>query len=267
MPKKKLDLTQPEKDFIAKAEKEGFKLEDIQTDGQLRGIIRAYKTSIESLNPNEWNPNKTSQRTDEAISESLATYGQVLECVVRVHPETEGFQIVDGEHRYKEFQGIAKKSMVSVNVLFGYSEADIKKLTLILNETRGRADKIEMAALLGMINEDLPDLSELSLGLPFQEEELSELLSLNDLNWDDFDADFNEEPEEEPKDDGWVTWALRINKDDADIIEQAKALVSDEVKLDKDQAVANGQLLVKLAEDYLAINGSTEASLFETSSV
>lgn len=136
-------------------------------------VERGIKIKTSQLSPNDYNPNKTTERIDEAIRKSLQHYGQVLEILVRPDPDNKGkFIIIDGEHRFNH----ADKE-VYVNVVHGLNENDAKKLTVILNETRGKADLIELSELLSQLNDEL-DTEELKTGLPFTEEELSNLLEI-----------------------------------------------------------------------------------------
>lgn len=244
---KKLDLTEIEQAFITEAQADGYILETVKTEGGDRGIIRGYKVAAKGLHPNSWNPNKTGARVDQAIGESLAQFGQVISTVGRITDE--GIEIIDGEHRSKQLK--ANQEIV-VNVLFGYSEAEVRKLTIILNETRGSADKIELAQLLSEIQEMDDDGFE--LGLPYEPAELQELLKLVDVDWDRFDegSDSDFEAGGEGEDSGWTTLVVKVPTEAMDVLNQARALVSDQMTLNKDNAIAWGQVLESISGDYLA---------------
>lgn len=213
-------------------------------------IERGVAIKRDQLLPNEWNPNKTTDRQQAAIGESLQTYGQVLELLVRPHPtEPDKFQIVDGEHRYN-----ALSETVYVNVIHDLSEADAKKLTIVLNETRGKADKVELAQLLADIQVDLGD--DLMLGLPYDNGELEELIKLADVNWDNFQSDFDSTPGNEQSHIGsdWVTITVKIPSEAMQVIQDAYNLIEQERGgLHKDEALAWGTVLESLAADYLAM--------------
>ena len=141
-------------------------------------VDRGVKLKKSDITPNNYNPNKTTERQQQAINESLNHYGQLLEIVVRPDPDNKGkYLIVDGEHRYHELD-----DEVYCNVVYGLSDADAKKLTIIFNETRGQADKVELSQLLASIGDDLDDLM---IGLPYAQDELEELLNIADVDWDD----------------------------------------------------------------------------------
>jgi ParB-like nuclease domain len=217
---------------------------------KIQRIDRAVKIPIAKIHPNPWNPNKTTDRQQQAIAESLNEYSQVLEIIVRPHPEIEGeYQIIDGEHRYKE---LGEEGYVYANVLHGLDDPNGKKLTVILNETRGQADKIELSQLLADIKIDFED--DLSLGLPYSESELDEIIKLADIDWDNFgddDEGEGEGGEEEEASSEMISITCKISPATQDLMKQAKNLVSDEVKLDKDTAIAWGQVLAVMTDFYL----------------
>lgn len=245
-----LELSAAEHAFIAEAQADGYFMENTKTNGGERGIIWGYKALVKQLHPNSWNPNKTASRVDAAIGESLAEFGQVIATVGRVTEQ--GLEIIDGEHRSKQLKANDK---IVVNVVFGYSEAEVRKLTIILNETRGSADKIELAQLLSEIQE--MDDKSFGIGLPYEETELSELLKLAEVDWDGFeeggDDDFGGDNEGEGgSDDGWTTLVVKVPTEAMDVLNQARALVSDQRDLHKDNAIAWGQVLESISGDFLA---------------
>lgn len=214
-------------------------------------IERSLLIKRGQLSNNDYNPNKTTERQQEAIAESLNNYGQLTAVLVRPDPDNEGnYIIIDGEHR-----SMVLDEKLYVDVVHNLSDADAKKLTVIMNETRGSADKIELAQLLSSINDELEDFENLKLGLPYEETELQELIDLADVDWDKFETTDDDEAEDEPEepDDDWVTIACRVPVETLDVINQAIALIKDEKELHKDLAIANGQVLEILAAEFLAI--------------
>lgn len=213
-----------------------------------RKIERSRLINTDFLDPNPWNPNKTSAKEQKAIAESLSTYSQVLDIIVRPHPDKKDrYQIIDGEHRYDEMSG-----EVYATVLHGLSDEDAKKLTIILNETRGRADKIELAGLLSDLNKTL-DLDDLGVGLPYDLGDLQELITLADVEWDDFNENFAAEEETPTSEDPWTTLTIKVPTESMDVINQAKTLINDQKDLHKNEAIAWGMVLECLSAEYLAI--------------
>ena len=213
-------------------------------------VERSLLIKRSQLSNNDYNPNKTTERQQEAIAESLNSYGQLTAVLVRPDPENEGnYIIIDGEHR-----SMVLDEELYVDVVHNLSDADAKKLTVIMNETRGSADKIELAQLLSSINDELEDFENLKLGLPYEDTELQELIDLADVDWDNFETtdDETEEGSDDP-DDNWVTITCRIPTETIDVINQAIALIKDETDLHQDKAIANGQVLEILCAEFLAI--------------
>lgn len=145
---------------------------------------------VSSLHPNPWNPNKMDARTYSAERESIRAYGFVDPITCRPHPENLGeYEILDGEHRYRA--AIDEKLEVVPIVVLPLDDARAKRLTIILNETRGEADPIALAILLRELEEIDPE--EFRVGLPYTSKEMEELLEIGRVNWDEYDEEHREQ--------------------------------------------------------------------------
>jgi hypothetical protein len=145
-------------------------------------IERAVPLHPSQLEPNDWNPNRMKERTQEALRESLDWVGQVEEILVRPHPEKqEVYQIINGEHRWKEMQD---EEVIYVNIIHDLSDAEAKKLTVVLDSTRGEMDKIDLAKLLADIQQDMG--VDTIKAVPYTENELNELIKLSEADWDNY---------------------------------------------------------------------------------
>lgn len=217
-------------------------------------IDRGVEIAINAIEPNPWNPNKTSARVQEAIVESLENYGQIIELLVRPHPEVKGkYQIIDGEHRFSELS--KSSSTVYANVLHNLPDAEAKKLTIILNETRGAADKIELATLLADISSELGDKTR--IGLPYSENELDELIKLSEFDWDNFadnsgDEEGDDEEQESGNEEKLASLLVKLTPKAMELAQNAYDLVSDSNALNKDKAIAWGEVFESVLIDYLA---------------
>jgi ParB-like chromosome segregation protein Spo0J len=151
---------------------------------------------IDKVHPNSWNPNKQTPRQFEAEVESILAHGFVAPILVR--PSSKGFEILDGEHRRKAMQIIIDQKMVGVEnipdlvaakqipaIVINAEDAKAKKLTVIMNETRGRAELGDLSVLLDSIADELGD--DLLTGLPYSEQQLHELLSLTNYDLEAID--------------------------------------------------------------------------------
>jgi ParB/RepB/Spo0J family partition protein len=213
--------------------------------------ITKIDVPLSALHPNTWNPNKMSERTYAAAVESIQTFGFVDPITVRPHPSIEGeYQIIDGFHRWKasvDLRGLdATVPVISLDV----DDPAAKKLTVILNETRGEADATLLGTLLADLSTQL-DPEELVKGLRYDDSELAHLMSLADVDWDAFTPPAPAEPEPD-KDDGWASIAVRIPVEALQVWQAAVDAITKETTLHADPAVANGQAIEILAASYLA---------------
>jgi len=208
------------------------------------------EVSVAKLDPNPWNPNRMDDRTMEATRESIAKHGFIAPVTVREHPDRKGrFQIIDGEHRWKVAQEM-KAAAVPV-VVIAASDVEAKKLTIILNETRGQADTAELGMLLAEIRPELGD--ELGVGLRWTESELDSILAVAQDDWSSFDPDgLNDTP---PADGDFTTLQIRVPDDFLPLWEQAHEAIGEDADLDPDRRVANGQVVMRVVRSFLGEKG------------
>lgn len=164
---------------------------------------------LADIQPNPWNPNRQTERQFEAEVESIRANGFISPIIVR--KQENHFEIVDGEHRYramnilsdegdlsnKKLEPLLKKKSIPAVVL-DITDGEAKKLTIIMNETRGKPNVAELSALLADLERDFG--KDLITGLPYTAEHLNDLLSIGEFNWDDAklpvtDDDFGGEDE------------------------------------------------------------------------
>lgn len=141
------------------------------------------------IDPNPWNPNRMNEVVEQAERESIERFGFVDPVTVRNHPEAEGrYQIIDGEHRWRIASEAGYTEIPAV--ILDVTDDEAKKLTIVLNETRGEADVV----LLGQLLSDLKDLDDFGTALPFSRGELDHLLSIGAEDWDNFGRDDTADP-------------------------------------------------------------------------
>lgn len=217
-------------------------------------IERGVAVDASKVIPNSWNPNMTNDQQQRAIGESLGFYGQVSELLVREHPTEAGcYELLDGEHRLQELSGT-----VYVNVIHGLSDAEAKKLTIVMDGTKGEFDKIELAKLLADIKDDLGE--ETGVALPYTDSELQEIIKLAAVDWDQFDTSGNTEDGEEQApaaSDGSTQWqTLKEIKLPVEAFERVQdtynMIEKERGGLPKDASLAWGVVLETLAAEYLA---------------
>lgn len=131
---------------------------------------------IDRTRPNYWNPNMMTQKTERALSESLSAFGFINPITVRrVEEEDFDFEIVDGEHRFEHARQRKHKTIPAT--VLDLDDTKAKKLTIILNELKGKPETVPLAELLKDIQESSENsLEEYTFALPFNQIEVEELL-------------------------------------------------------------------------------------------
>ncbi|MEL6853487.1 MAG: ParB N-terminal domain-containing protein [Cyanobacteria bacterium J06607_13] len=248
-----IGLSEWESQVLQVAEEQGCKIiEHCTPSDRLRLIVKALEVDASEVEPNPWNPNEMTERGNVATGESLQEFGRVSDIVCRCHPTEVGrFQIIDGEHRHRHFDGI-----VEINVVMGLTEAECKKLTIIMDSTRGELSTILSAQLLAEIQDELGGL--LRLGLPWTEDELDERIRLADVDWSQFDeGDLDDDGSEggSDPDDEWRHVHASLSDQAYDVLMQARGLIADQCSLHERKDIAWGQVLEMLAAEYLNMPG------------
>lgn len=138
-------------------------------------MIEIVHLPVDALDVNAWNPNQMSDRVMQAARESIQTFGMIDPVLVRVKGHR--WEIIDGEHRWRVCQERGDETVPAIVVKAGDAEA--RKLTVILNDIKGRHDQDLLGALLTDLRSQL-DLEEFKLALPYDDDELTRLLDRNE---------------------------------------------------------------------------------------
>ena len=124
------------------------------------------KIPISQVIPNEWNPNEMNPAQVKALAESLDEFGNILPIVVRLKGDR--YEIIDGEHRFFALQH-QRVSEIEV-VIVDADDIDARRLTQILNRTKGEDDPEKLLKLIQYFSDNLsPD--EIIKGQPFESPE------------------------------------------------------------------------------------------------
>ena len=172
---------------------------------------------IAQVEANPWNPNKQNDRQYQAEIQSIQDNGFIAPILVRKTGAT--YQIIDGEHRWKALNEIIERGLEGKwnlpeltkakeipAIVLEVSDAQAKKLTIIMNETRGQADLSALGLLLAEIAPDLGDA--LGIGLPYSEPQMAELMAIADFNWDDYGSGVENQEFETKGEEGYRVIAL-----------------------------------------------------------
>lgn len=210
--------------------------------------------------PNDWNPNKQNERAFQAEIESITDNGFVQPMTVRKHPtQKTKYQIIDGYHRWlalgkifedAKLQTAPLKAIVTTKqipcVVIDVSEAQAKKLTIILNETRGRAELGELGMLLESIQVDFGD--DLIRGLPYSQGQLDDLLSLAEFDWENLEDLVDDEDKGE---DASMPYRLVADLSTDTEILWTQALIDNANALPKNEKEASGKLIDMLLKNFI----------------
>lgn len=213
--------------------------------------------NIGLVKPNTWNPNVQNERQFQAEVESIISNGFLAPILVR--PDGNNYQIIDGEHRYKALNRIIQDGMSGAKnvkelveqkkipaIVVDVDEVHAKRLTIIMNETRGRADLAKLGDLLNTIAPDLG--TDLIIGLPYTQTQLEELMDIAEFDWESLsipvtDTDLSNDDEEE----GQYKVAATLSPDAAEMWKDALRMYKDELPKDPKRAagIVIGRLLEK----------------------
>lgn len=213
--------------------------------------------NIGLVKPNTWNPNVQNERQFQAEVESIISNGFLAPILVR--PDGQNYQIIDGEHRYKALNRIIQDGMSGAKnvkelveqkkipaIVVDVDEVHAKRLTIIMNETRGRADLAKLGDLLNTIAPDLG--TDLIVGLPYTQTQLEELMDIAEFDWESLsipvtDTDLSNDDEEE----GQYKVAATLSPDAAEMWKDALRMYKDELPKDPKRAagIVIGRLLEK----------------------
>jgi ParB family chromosome partitioning protein len=176
----------------------------------------ALRVAPEVLIPNPWNPNSMDDFMFRKTVASLDRLDFAAPVVVR--EKGDYYEIIDGEHRVKAAVELGMTQIPIWN-LGDISDAQAKQLTVVLNETKGTADREKLGVLLRdlLSSESTAELLEV---LPYAKADFQALLDVPDFDWDDIEKLTQER---NPKNDRmrWVERIYRMPPEVAAVIDQA----------------------------------------------
>lgn len=207
---------------------------------------RQATVKADRLLPNPWNPNRMTAAMRAKLVESIQEYGMIDPLTVRedmLHGGIQPFyQIIDGENRFV----VAKDEGIhefECTVVDGLTDAQAKKLTIVMNELHGQADPDKLGDLLGEIL-TLTSLDELRVALPYDDKTLGSFLQLPDLLPL---PDMKPQPKaDESTKEPWAERLFKMPKSVALIIDEAIEKAKD------GEEIESWQALERVAADYLA---------------
>jgi hypothetical protein len=169
-------------------------MSEIQNRGQRLTV------NVEDVQPNAWNPNRMNDFMLPRLSASMRKFGVVSEILVR-ETEDGGYEVVDGEHRWRELVDSGAKTL-EVRNLGKISRDEAQQLTLVMNELKGTPS----APLMNLVLSDLKadgSLDEALDVLPLSEFEVEQFLNLS-RQGDQDDLPLEQTEEVDELEDEWV---------------------------------------------------------------
>lgn len=177
------------------------------------GVLTA---SVDSIEPNDWNPNRQSDFMYQREMASIQKFGFIDPVTVRKHPRRRGMlQIIDGEHRWRAGKELGFEAIPITN-LGAISDSQAKALTDILNNLRGEQDANARAKLL---KEVLDGDDSLRSVLPYGDTELSAILKASEFDWDALGT-VNEETTSADGSSGWVGLKVSLSPEQHRVVAQ-----------------------------------------------
>lgn len=129
--------------------------------------------STDQIAPNDYNPNAVSQDILAKLRAEIAHKGLCEPIIVRERGD--GYEIVDGEHRWRICRDLGWREIPCIIQDYNDSEARIK--TLQLNYMRGSVIPLKLAALIHDLSKEIK-LEDLAKRLPYEEPQLLDNLEL-----------------------------------------------------------------------------------------
>lgn len=226
--------------------------------GQLRRVEHR-DVSLESIRPNTWNYRGMDARMLEKEKASFQRFGYIMPILVRRHPDGEGFEILDGEHRWRtagtlEMGAIDIIELVDDDTGAPISDAVAKEITIVINETHGDPRYEDLSKLIGELNQTV-GMGELNEVMPFPSAELHAMIGL--FNRPTSGADSSATPDDEQgaearkgiapavhpddnKGDDWITTSIRLPPGAHEVFLEAVKLATEGQKMPKDVRLGVG---------------------------
>ncbi len=190
------------------------------------------RVSIDLVHPNGYNPKAENTKEYYDVLESLKQNGLMSFIFVREVDGEDGYEIVDGEHRYLAAKELGYEEIYIYN-LGKISIEEAKALTLWF-EVQVPFDNVELAPIV-------VELSKLDIKLPYSEEQIDKFAELQKFDFDELGDD---EPVEEEE--GFSNLALRLTQEQFMFIDGRIKEVM------KDEGVSEGRALELIVADGVA---------------
>lgn len=166
--------------------------------------VNVIRVPISQIVPNGWNPNEQSEYVFSKEVLSIQTYGFLDPVTVR---EIEGgYEIVDGEHRYKAALQLGYTEL-PVNNLGQVTAQEATALTILMNEIKGKAETGKMSDVLKSLEASIGRERLVEI-MPMSANEIENLIAMANFSLDSFSPTEITEPQSES--DPWRNVTYRL---------------------------------------------------------
>ncbi|MGZ8172600.1 MAG: ParB/RepB/Spo0J family partition protein [Methylobacter sp.] len=206
--------------------------------------LKIHHVEIDSIKPNDFNPNVVTAENRKKIEESVSRLGIFKPILCRQH--NGALEIIGGEHRWEAAKRLGYKEVPIID--YGeISDSRAKEIGVVDNARYGADDSLKLSELLN----SLDDVDILSGILPYSDIEIETLMSAVKVDLDslvelddDLDNDFEELPTPVKT---HTIMRFKLPLEDA---ERLQGLIQDAIKIngftDSDALTNAGDALVHL---------------------
>lgn len=169
---------------------------------------KVVQVKVDEIRPNDWNPNVVPDHVQAALEKNIERAG--FNQPVLLRETDDGYEIVDGEHRWRAARARGDKTVPAIVRDFSVTEAKLQ--TIAMNKLRGEMEPADVARLIREAEEDGIPLAEQAEFTGYTGEELTGLTNLLEFDWSNFGkndgAGAGEAPQ--PGDEEWVDLRFRV---------------------------------------------------------
>ena len=195
------------------------------------------------IKPNGYNPNIVPEDTLAKLRAEIAQNGLTVPITVR--SSGNGYEVVDGEHRWRICRDLGFKEIPCIIQEFDDNEAKIK--TLQLNYMHGYAVPVKLASLIHDLSKEIK-LEDLAKRLPYEEPQMMDALELLKLPEDFGKAIEEQAMKEEAELPALITFV--VYKKQLEAIEQALKIATE--SLSKEAKNLKALALEKICAQFIA---------------
>lgn len=206
---------------------------------------------IEEVVPADWNYKADDPEMEEKLENNLKRLGQVENTHVR-QLDTGYYEMVNGNHRLNTLKALDETHVIAFDH-GDVSQSEAIRRAIETNETNFEPDQLELGARIEEVAEDF-SLDSLEETMPFGEDELEDLATLSDFDFDEFEDEY--EPDGQ-NDGNFATYEVTVPDEVVPVLDDAARRVEQELQddgheLHEEDELRRGQVLEVLAAEYMA---------------